>query len=413
MRILFMAQCYAPEEVSAAVLITELATDLVKHGHQVAVVTIAPNYPYGRVFPSYRNRIYQVERLDGVQVVRTWSYISHKKTFWRRIFLYGSYSATSFYGGLLAGKPDLLVNYSPPLPLGLTAWLLSRIWGLPWVLQLEDIYPDAAVAAGLLHNPGAITFFSRMERFIYQRTTHISLISESFRRNLLDKGISPDKITVIPNGADPDLIQPLPKENKFRDQHSLSRKFVVMYAGNIGLTSSLEDVINAAAQLREDQDVRFVIVGEGVKKHSLEQMAQEQQLDNILFLPYQSREAFPELLAAADLSLVTLNQNSSTASIPHKIFNIMASARPILAIAPLESEIAQLIDNNKCGLSIPPGHPVQLAEEIMLLKQESHGLAEMGQRGRQLLEAKFSREQCNDMFERMLVKVHKEKMLSL
>jgi hypothetical protein len=137
MRILFMAQCYRPEAVSAAVLITELATDLVRRGHQVTMVTCAPNYPYGRVYEGYRNQLYQVEWLDGVRVVRTWTYISPQKTFWRRLFNYGGYSATAFYGGLLAGKPDILVSYSPPLPLGLSAWLLSRLWRVPWVLQLE------------------------------------------------------------------------------------------------------------------------------------------------------------------------------------------------------------------------------------------------------------------------------------
>ena len=122
MRILFMAQCYAPEDISAAVLITELATDLAKRGHQVSIITGAPNYPHGRVFKGFRNQLYQVETLDGVRVVRTWSYISPSKKFWPRIFHYGTYSATAFYGGLFAGRPDVLVSYSPPLPLGLSAF---------------------------------------------------------------------------------------------------------------------------------------------------------------------------------------------------------------------------------------------------------------------------------------------------
>ena len=234
------------------------------------------------------------------------------------------------------------------------------------------------------------------------------MISETFRRNLMAKGISPDKITVIPNGANPDIIQPLPKENSFREQNGLIGKFVIMYAGNLGLTSCLEDVIHTAVLLRANQDVHFVIVGEGVKKPSLEQLAEEQQLENIQFLPYQSREIFPEMLAAADLSLVTLNQNSSTASLPHKIFNIMASARPILAIAPTESELAQLVNNNDCGVSIPPGNPEQLADEILRIKEDDKCLADMGQRGRHLLKARFSQEQCTDMFERMLLTIHQD-----
>ena len=131
MRVLFMAQCYAPEDVSAAVLITELAVDLASRGHYISIVTGAPNYPHGRVFKGYRNGLYKVELLDDVSIIRTWSYISPSKKFWSRLLHYGTYSATAFYGGLFAGRPDVIVSYSPPLPLGLSAWLLSRIFRVP------------------------------------------------------------------------------------------------------------------------------------------------------------------------------------------------------------------------------------------------------------------------------------------
>lgn len=403
MRILFMAHVYAPEDVSGAVLITELATDLVKRGHQVTVVTCAPNYPYGRVYSGYRNRLYQVEWLDGVRVVRTWSYISPEKTFWRRIFNYGSYSTTALYGGLLVGKPEVIVSFSPPLPLGLTAWLLSRLWRVPWVLQIEDLYPEAAVAAGVLRNRKAITFFSAIEGFLYQRATHISLIAESFRRNLLGKGVSSEKITLIPVWADPDLVRPLPKENAFRDQHGLNGQFVVMYAGALGHTAALEEALDAAEILRDEAGVRFLIVGEGVKKAALEGKAKNLGLRNVIFLPYQPREAFSEMLAAADVSLVTLNRKSSETSLPSKIFNIMASARPILAVTPPESETAGLVEEARCGIVIPPEHPDLLAEAIMNMREQVGVLREMGQNGRSQLEARFTRQRCVEMYDQMLL----------
>ena len=265
MNILFMAQCYAPEEVSAAVLITELANDLAKRGHQVEFVTGAPNYPYGRVFDGYRNELLQQEWLEGVHVIRTWSYISPHKSVWPRLLHYGSYSMTALYGGLLAGRPDVIVSYSPPLPLGLSAWLLSRWWGVPWVLQIEDLYPDAAVAAGVLRNQRIIDFFSVLEGFLYHRATHISVISKAFRQRLLVKGVAPEKMTLIPVWADPDLVRPLAKENEFRRTHGLAGKFVVMYAGNFGLTSCLEDVLGAARLLADQRNIRFVLIGEGLE----------------------------------------------------------------------------------------------------------------------------------------------------
>jgi colanic acid biosynthesis glycosyl transferase WcaI len=401
--VMFMAQCYAPEEVSAAVLITELATDLAARGHQVTVITGAPSYPYGQVFPPYRNRLYQVEQLDGVRVVRTWSYISPNKTFWPRVLHYGTYSASAGYGGLLAGKPDILVSFSPPLPLGLSAWLLARLWRIPWILQLEDLFPEAAVAAGVLRNRAAIRVFSAIERFLYQHANHISLISEGFRENLVGKGLPPEKISLIPVWADPDIVRPLPKENGFRASHDLGGQFVVLYAGNLGLTSCLADVLEAATLLCDVPQIRFVLVGEGVKKAELVETARSRGLQNVLFLPYQPREAFPELLAAADLSLVTLNPEASLASLPSKTFNIMASARPILAVTPPESEIARLVQAGECGVNVPPGCPEQLAASILSLRSQLDRLTRLGRSGRALLETRYARQHCIELYEQMLL----------
>lgn len=403
MHILFMAQCYAPEEVSAAILITELATDLVKRGHQVSMVTGAPNYPYGRVFKGYHNRLIQTETLDGVRVIRTWSYISPAKKFWPRLFHYGTYSVTAFYGGLAAGRPDVLVSYSPPLPLGLSAWLLSRIWRVPWLLQLEDLYPDAAIAAGVMKNKRVIDFFLQMERFLYRKCHRISVISESFRQVLLAKRIRNSKIEFIPVWADPDEVRPLPQKNSFRHQHGLDGKFVVMYAGNIGLTSCIEDIQQAAEILRGRTDIRFVIVGEGIKKEALEAEARSKQLTNIIFLPYQPREIFPEMLAVADILLVTLNPDAAHSSLPSKIFSAMASARPVLTVAPPESELAHIVEEAGCGWIVPPGSSAEIATLIVESKGRKSALAHIGQSGRAYLEKHYSRNHCVERYEKMLL----------
>jgi colanic acid biosynthesis glycosyl transferase WcaI len=402
MRILILNQCYAPEEVSGAVLVTELASDLVKGGHRVTVITAAPNYPYGRVFSGYRNRLLSREWLNGVEVVRTWSYISPQKTFWRRIFNFGSQSATALYGGFLAGKPDIVLVFSPPLPLAATAWILGATWRVPWVLQLEDLYPEAAIQAGVLRNRLAIAFFFAMERFLYQRATRISVISETFRRIVTAKGVASDKLTLIPLWADPDSVRPLAKENKFREHYDLAGKFVVIYAGNHGITSCLETVIGAAERLRNDPDIRFVFIGEGVKKASLQKTAREKDLKNVLLLPYQPREDFPVMLAAADLSVVTLNQESAMTSLPSKAFNIMASARPILAVCPNESELAKLIRDAECGVNIPTNDPDRMADTVRQLKNDGNRLHTLGCNGRSQLERRFSRARCIRMFEEML-----------
>ena len=403
MRILFMAQCYAPEEVSAAVLITELTTDLARRGHQVSIVTGAPSYPHGRVFRGYRNHLYYKEAVDGVQVIRTWSHISPSKTVWSRLLHYGTYSATAFYGGWRAGRHDLIVSFSPPLPLGLSAWMLSRAWRVPWVLQLEDVYPDAAIAAGVLKNKTIISFFLRLEKFIYQKAQHITVISESFRKSLLEKRVPASKMTLIPVWADPEAVRPLARENAFRHHFGLDDKFVVMYAGNLGLTSCLEDVLSAAEILRAQTAIQFVIIGEGAKKENLQSETQGRQLTNVLFLPYQPRENYSEMLAAADLSMVTLNVNSAYSSLPSKVFNLMASARPILSVAPADSELAGIVREAECGWVVPPGSPGELATAISRSIHSNVELTRMGKNGRAYLEKHYSRRHCVDAYEAMLL----------
>ncbi len=402
MKILLMAQHYAPEEVSGAVLATDLAADLSDEGHFVTFLTAAPSYPLGKVFPGYRNRLYQVENREGPRVVRTWSYITPRKTFWRRILNYSTFSFNCLWAGWLTGKPDVMLAYSPPLPLGLAAWMLSRLWRVPWVLRVEDLYPDAAVNVGLLRNSTLIALISRLEKFLYRRADHISLISESFRENLLSKGSPSEKLSVVPVWADPEEVVPLPKENAFRAKHALEGQFIVMYAGNLGETSALDEVIEAASLLRSIPDLRFVIIGDGVKKAGLVGMVREKGLQNVLFLPFQPREELPQVLAAADISLVTLNEKSSTTSFPCKTFNIMASARPILSVAPPESNLAKTIVEAGCGVVVPPGQPETLANAIKNLRDDQDRLGRMGTRGRAAVETTYSRRECTRKFEATL-----------
>jgi colanic acid biosynthesis glycosyl transferase WcaI len=420
MHVILMAQHFAPEDVSGAVLATELAGDLVARGHTVTFVTCAPSYPKGQVFEGYRNRLLQIEQLDGVRVVRTWSYITLHKSFWRRMLNYSTFSAFSFFGGLVSGKPDVIFSYSPPLPLGISAWMLSLVWNVPWILRVEDIYPDAAVAAAVLRNAAAIRFFKWLERFLYRRADHISLISEGFRRNLEGKGIVGDKISVTPVWADPDTVRPMTKDNAFRKEHNLGGTFVVLYAGALGHTSALEDVLDtadllqgaskdSAAQASDLPPVRFVIVGEGVKKEALIQAAQQRGLCTVSFLPFQPRERFSEMLAAADASLVTLNSRSATFSLPGKTFNLMASARPILAVTPSDSEIAALVMAADCGVNVPPGNPEQLAQVIRTWQRDASLPDQLGRNGRAMLESHFSRSHCVGSFARIMAQVANER----
>ncbi|MEM4725027.1 MAG: glycosyltransferase family 4 protein, partial [Candidatus Hadarchaeum sp.] len=378
MHILIMAQHYAPEDVSGAVLATQLAEDWVRRQHQVTFVTAAPSYPAGRVFAGYKNSFLSTDTRNGVHIVRTWSYITPSKAPLNRLLNYGTFSMTAALGGLWARRADVVYSYSPPLTLCLSAWFVSRMHRAPWILRVEDLYPDAAVAAGVITQPSVIRALQAIEYFAYRHAAHVSLISETFRQRLLEKGVSSSKLSVMPVWADPDDVRPMPKENGFREEHHLNGKFIVLYAGNLGITSSLEDVLVAAEQTKHDNDLHWVIVGEGIKRKELIQHAQAKHLQNVLFLSYQPRHRLSEMMAAADISLVTLNAASASFSLPSKVFTIMASGRPILAISPVGSELERVVQTHQCGWNIPPGDGEALSQRVLWCKSHPDQLAEAG-----------------------------------
>jgi len=397
-----VAQHYAPEEVSGAVLATELAEGLASRGHDVTFVTCVPNYPRGRVFEGFSNRLLFKEERNGVRVIRVWSYISERRDFLARLLNYCTFSMFALLGCLKAGRHDVIMSYSPPLFLGGSIALLKRLWRIPWVLRVEDLFPDAAIAVGLLRNRTMIRILRRFENLLYGEADHISLISEGFARNLMHKGVFKEKISVTPVWADPEFVRPMPKENPFSCEHRLVNSFVVLYSGSLGHASALEGVLLAAERLLHVPLVKFIIIGEGVKLGELTRIANRHELKNVRFLPFQPRNRYPEILASADVGLVTLNSRSSNFSLPSKTFNIMAAARPILAFAPPRCELAQLIETWYCGVNVAVGNDEALANTIIKLSQDTGLLGVLGKNGRRALEDHYSWRICIHRIEKML-----------
>ena len=410
MHILFLGQHYAPEEVSGAILATQFTRELARRGHQISFVTPAPSYPKGQVLAGYRNRWLQLEQMAGVRVVRVWSYIHPVKSFWRRFLNYVTFSLAAFWGGRSVKKPDLVFSYSPPFPLGISAALLSRWHRAPWVLRLEDMYPEAALAAGVLKNRAAVRILSWVERWQYRQAAHISVISPGFKQSLLSKGVPEAKITVTPVWADAGEITPLPKHNAFRLAHQADGRFMILYAGNMGYTSALEDILHAAALLPDPQRYLFVLAGEGVKKSALEELASRLKLANVCFLPYQARSTYPLMLASADLHLVTLNPAAANSSVPGKIFSSLASARPVLAVTPESSDLAAIVREAGCGWITLPGQPAQIAAAIRQISRlPAEALDSAGQQGRAALLSRFSQAACVQQYEQLFQQVMRDR----
>ncbi|HEY70214.1 MAG TPA: glycosyltransferase family 4 protein [Anaerolineae bacterium] len=399
-----IAQYFKPETVGSGVWIHQLATDLVALGHQVSVVTSFPNYPKRIVFDGYRGRLFMREQMDGVDVVRTYIYASPNEGMLSRTLNYGSFCASASIGGLFAPKPDVIYCVMPPMPLGAVAAFLGWVKSAPVVVNIQDIYPDIAVAVGVLRNPLMIRFFEWMERFIYRKAASIVVIADGFKENIVGKGVPEEKVHVVPNWADPDEIQPGPKDNPFRRQVGVGDRFTLSYSGSLSYNTNLDPVLDAA-ELLADEDFSFVIVGDGVKKVELERRAQELGLNNLQFLPFQPLERYPQVLAASDMNLVTLNQQAAMASVPSKMFKMMASGRPVLAITMEGNEVHRLIHDSDCGLTVPPDDPVKLAEALRYAASHPEEMERMGRNARTYLMEKHARRDCVGRIEAILKKV--------
>ncbi len=409
MRILFLTMYYQPDSAATGILMAELAEELALSGHDVRVVTSMPHYSTNAIWPEYKGKWFKRERQGQILVHRVWSYVPvHKDRLLPRFFSYLSFTLLSALAGLLMPRPDVIVtpSPSPPLTNGISAYLLGRLRGVPFVANIQDIYPDVAIRMGVMKNRSVIAGYKRLERFVYAHAQAITVISEGFRGNLSAKGVPADKISVIPNFIDSAFVAPHPRLNPFGTQQGWNDKFVVLFAGNVGMSQGLDTVLEAAELLRDTPNLLFAIVGNGASKPALMAQAKKMGLPNVEFLPYQDYEHVPAMYSSADIGLIPLRRGFSNDSVPSKLFTIMGVARPVIASVDAHSETADVIHAGKCGVCLEPEDPKALAEAILMLYKDKAQAAEMGRRGRLYVEAHYTRtsvaQQYEAIFERLL-----------
>jgi putative colanic acid biosynthesis glycosyltransferase WcaI len=398
MKLLIVNIYFHPDPTGTGLVITELARDLVCQGHEVTVITSVPHYGGHRPGThgeredvrsgsarikrwAARWTLWQESTLDGIRVIRTAVFMPRKNRLWSRALNYLSFSLLAIVAGARTGRHDVILCASPPLSIGVSAWLLSRLLKAPFVFNVQDIYPDAAVLMGVLRRPALIRLLQRLERFIYERATRVVVISDGARRNLRDKGVPDGKLVVIPNWADVEFVTPFESENPFRRGLGLDGRPIVMFAGNIGLIAGLDTVLAAAAILRRTH-IHFLIVGDGNAKEALVSQARDMGLSNVTFLKTQPRSILPQVLSAADVHLVTLKRQMSTTSLPSKSYGIMASARPMVAAVDPGSEVWRLVEKAESGLCVPPEDPEALAQAIASLCNDPARSRRLGENAR-------------------------------
>jgi len=333
----------------------------------VTVITTAPNFPEGKLFAGYENRWYAVEVMDGIRVVRVKSYITANSGFAKRTLDYMSFMVMGFLAGLIQKRPDVVVGTSPQFFTVCGAWLLSVFKWRPFVFELRDLWPASIKAVGAMGESRIIRMLERLEMFLYRKAAVIVSVTNSFKAELIARGIESDKIEVVINGVDLDRYSPREKDQAMARQFDLEGKFVVGYIGTHGMAHALHRVLETADLLREREDIVFLLVGSGAQRDALVAQAREMGLDNVRFVPRQTKENMPGIWSLCDISLIQLKDDPLFKSvIPSKIFESMGMGLPIVLSMPF-GEASDIILNCGAGAVIPPEQPQVLAETVTSL----------------------------------------------
>jgi len=390
-RILIVHMRYAPDATGTAPIVTQLAKDLARAGDQVTVVTSAPHYGRDHVPAEYRGWMLHTSMEDEVRVVRTLAAGFSPGSLAGRLVNYGLYTLLSAVAAWRALPVDVVLAVAPPITVGFTGWFASRLGRTTFVYNAQDIWPDGLIKMGRLSWRPLITAFRWLERSIYRLAACVTVVSDGMRDNLVARGIPPSSVVVLPNWIDTAFIHPRAGPTAFRSAHHLDESFLVMFAGNLGYAAGLDLVIELAAILEREPKVRVVLVGEGSARPGLQKKAADAGLGNLLFFPTQPDDSLADLLASADIGLVTLRKGMGDLSVPSKTYAYMAAARPVLAAVPGDSEVRRIIEQAECGEWIEPEEPQALAEAVGRLMADRARRHAMGVKGRRWVEEHNSR----------------------
>ena len=366
MKILFITDNFPPEVNAPATRTFEHCQEWIKDGAEVTVLTCAPNFPHGRVYDGYRNRLYQTEQMDGIRVIRLWSFIAANKGFAMRIADYVSFALTSFLAGLWQAA-DIVIATSPQFFTTFAAFGLSRIKRKPWIFELRDLWPESIKTVGAMKAGTVLQILEKIELFLYRNSTAVVAVTDAFKRNLISRGIAGDKIEVITNGSNLNLFSPRPKDPKIMAALGLQNKFVIGYIGTHGMAHGLESIVDAIAKMDGDGEFAFLFIGDGARKQDVVDRAGRLGLANTKFLDPVAKELVPSYLSVLDAMLVPLIKSDTFKTvIPSKIFEAAAMGKPILL--GVEGQAKEIVEGNQAGLCFEPENQDDFIRTAMLLK---------------------------------------------
>jgi glycosyltransferase involved in cell wall biosynthesis len=387
MHILLIHQAYTAIDEPGGTRHDEFARSLAARGHRVTVITGTRSYMLDAPAGSDRGAGRKMDG-NGVEIIRCRTYESWHRSFFRRLLSFFSFMASAAWTGLQVRQVDVVWGTSPPMFQAVSAWAVARLKGAGFLLEVRDLWPEFAVATGVLRQPVLIGLSRWLEGFLYRRADQLVVNSPGFVEAV--KRAGGQDVRVVPNGADPEMFNPGDRGAPFRAEHGLAGKFVVLYAGAHGLSNDLDLVLGAAHALSAEENVAFVLVGDGKEKPRLMKQAAADGLSSVVFLPPLPKQEIGHALAAADACLAVLKPiEAYKTTFPNKVFDYMAAGRPVLLA--IDGVIRQVVETAGAGLFVPPGDSAALADAVRKL-MSSPGLGgAMGKRGRQAVESTFNR----------------------
>jgi colanic acid biosynthesis glycosyl transferase WcaI len=409
-RFIVLGPHFEPDTAPTGVVMSRIVQELAARGHELHVVTSLPWYRNHRIEPGWEGRLVRVEQTTWGSVTRVHPFAGgDKRHLLRRGLGFVAFSGLVGLTGLRVGgfvrRVDVVIAMSPPLTLGLTGWILSLIRRGRLVFNVQDVFPDAVIETGAVTNRGVIAAARWLERITYRSADAVTVLSDDLRDNVAAK-VPPrrrDRVVVIPNFVDVGSIRPADRSTPYRDEVGIGDEPVVMYAGNVGFSQSIELVMAAARALPH---VTFVINGEGAARRQLERDADG--LTNVRFVDYQPAERLGEVLASADVHVIPLRRGLGRVSVPSKTYSILAAGRPVVAAIDPDTEVPRLLERSGAGVTVPPDDPEAFTAAIAELVNDPQRAREMGRRGRALVESQLSPAEVAAAYEALAVELRGE-----
>ena len=397
MHILFLTDNFPPEVNAPASRTHEHCRRWVAQGEQVTVITCAPNFPKGRVFEGYRNRLWQRETIDGIRVIRVWSYITANEGFARRVLDYTSYMVAAFVASWFVRRVDVVVATSPQFFTAVAGWAVGAVKRTPFVFELRDLWPESIKAVGAMRDSAALRLLERLELFLYRHAACIVSVTHSFRDTLVARGIDGAKIDVVTNGVDIGRFSPRPKDTALERELGFEGGFVAGYIGTHGLAHALETLLEAMQILQADPrgaGIHLLMLGDGARKPALQADAAQRGLHNVRFVDTVPKDEVARYWSLLDVSVIHLRRTELFSTvIPSKLFECMGMGIPVLH--GVAGESARIVEREGAGLVFEPQDAQALASLLLRLRADD---ALRSQLSRQALAAaaRYDREALAD-----------------